>query len=256
MKRFFIEVAYIGTDYSGFQVQQNASTIQGEVEKALAIIFKKPLQLTGSSRTDAGVHALQNFFHVNIETDLLDKEGKSFQDYAYNLNALLPIDIVIKSIRQVQTTTHSRFSATTRSYIYRMAAQKDPFIYNRSYYFPYKLDIELLNEAADFIKQQTFFEAFSKKHTQVLNFNCQISESKWLHDEGGGGHAYHVTGNRFLRGMVKALTGTMLRVGTGSISMDEFHSIFTENNATLVDFSPPGKGLTLVSVKYPDELYI
>jgi tRNA pseudouridine38-40 synthase len=256
MKRFFIEVAYIGTHYSGFQVQQNASTIHGEIEKALAIIHKQPVQLTGSSRTDAGVHALQNFFHVDIEADTLGKAGKSFQDYVYNLNALLPIDIVIKSIRQVHTSAHSRFSATNRSYKYTIAAQKDPFIYNRSYFFPYSLDVELLNEAAAFIKEQTFFEAFSKKHTQVLNFNCTIYESRWLHDKGGVGHTYHVSGNRFLRGMVKALTGTMLRVGTGSISIDEFRTIFIENNARLVDFSPPGKGLTLVSVKYPDELYI
>lgn len=256
MTRFFIEVAYIGTHYSGFQIQQNASTIQGEVEKALAIIFKQPLQLTGSSRTDAGVHALQNFFHLDIDADILLKAGRSFHDYAYNINALLPIDIVIKSIRQVQTSAHSRFSATNRSYIYKVAAQKDPFIYNRSYYFPYKLNATLLDEAADLIKQQTFFEAFSKKHTQVLNFNCAIYESKWLHNEDGAGHSYHVTANRFLRGMVKALTGTMLRVGTGSISMEEFSSIFTEKNVSIVDFSPPGKGLTLASVIYPEELYI
>ena len=256
MKRFFIEVAYLGTNYSGFQVQQNAATIQGEIEKALEVIFKGSLQLTGSSRTDAGVHAQQNFFHIDMEAEMIEKPGKSFQDHAYNLNAILPSDIVIKSIKQVENNAHARFSAIARSYIYTVTAQKDPFSYNRSYYFPYKLNFDLLEEAADHIKQQTFFEAFSKKHTQVLNFNCSIDESKWIQNKDRGEYVYCITGNRFLRGMVKALTGTMLRVGTGNISMNEFRSIFTENNAPKADFSPPGKGLTLASVNYPEGLYI
>lgn len=256
MRRYFIEVAYIGTQYSGFQIQQNATTIQGEIEKALLVIFKQPLKLTGSSRTDAGVHAKQNYFHVDIDEDFVPNKLKEFDAYIYNLNALLPNDIVIKNIREVNGEAHSRFSAATRSYIYNISIVKDPFNVSTSYYFPYKMDINLLNEAAAIIKEHLDFEAFSKKHTQVNNFNCTISESIWCQTEDKQGLLYFVTANRFLRGMVKALTGTMLKIGTGHLSIQDLSSIFNERKHNLVDFSPPGKGLMLVGVKYPADIFV
>ncbi len=256
MKRYFIEVTYIGTSYAGFQIQDNGNTIQGEIEKALKILFREHIALTGSSRTDAGVHAKQNYFHFDIPESTTSASGKHIDASVYNLNALLPKDIAIKGIKEVAIDAHSRFNAISRSYIYSINATKDPFLTETTYFYPYRLDVDLLNEAATIIKSQTNFEAFSKKNTQVNNFNCTIYNSSWAQTEDGQGFQYFVTGNRFLRGMVKALTGTMLRVGTGTISIEQFTSIFIDANSTLVDFSPPSRGLMLETVAFPANIFI
>src|SRR5687767_13898210 len=130
--RYFLEVSYKGTNYAGFQVQQNARTIQYEVEKALSIYYQKSLSLTGSSRTDAGVHALQNFFHVDTEIAIADK-------HLYNLNSILPADIVLKSARLVEAGQHCRFDATSRHYKYYIYNSKNPFLRETAWFYPYPL---------------------------------------------------------------------------------------------------------------------
>ena len=152
MARYFIEVAYRGTAYAGFQVQDNANTIQAEVEKALLTYFRIPLALTGSSRTDAGVHALQNFFHFDADTKL---EAATVIKAIYHLNAILPLDIVIKNIKQVTDTAHCRFDATSRSYAYSIYNHKNPFLFDSSYYYPYHLNLEALQEAAALLLAHT-----------------------------------------------------------------------------------------------------
>src|SRR4051794_37677638 len=136
--RYFIEVGYKGTAYAGFQVQLNAPTIQGELEKVLEIILRLPIQLTGSSRTDAGVHARQNFFHFDINATLSSS-------LIYNINALLPADIVVKSLFAVGDTVHSRFSASTREYSYYITKTKNPFTYDTAWFYPYTVDFQLLS---------------------------------------------------------------------------------------------------------------
>ena len=176
MSRYFIEVAYNGSNYSGFQIQQNANSVQAEIEKALTVFFKSSFELTGSSRTDAGVHALQNFFH--FDTELLPKQN-ALNKIVYNLNAILPDDIVVKSINEVLPDAHCRFDAKSREYHYFLYANKDPFISNRAYFFPYTIDINKLNEAADAILNTTDFTSFSKKNSQVKTFNCRILKRRW-----------------------------------------------------------------------------
>ena len=244
MPRYFIEVSYKGTCYAGFQVQQNANTIQAEVEKALAIYFKKKAELTGSSRTDAGVHAFQNFFHFDFDGGNEEKMGAAI----YHLNAILPEDIVANKIYEVRDEAHCRFDARERSYRYSIYKYKDPFLRDRAYYYPYKLDFSLLEQAAEIISNQTCFESFSKRNTQVHNFNCTIIDSHWEQSEIG--YSYHVTANRFLRGMVRGLVGTMLKVGRNKFSMDEFEKIFEARNPFMVDFSVPPQGLTLIGVQF------
>lgn len=243
MSRYFIEVAYNGAAYSGFQIQQNANTIQAEVEKALLIFFKENFSLTGSSRTDAGVHALQNYFHVDSEIDL------SKNTNSYHLNAILPDDIVIKNIHAVENEAHCRFDAMSREYKYYIYQNKNPFINDRAYFFPYKLDIALMNEASDIIQATIDFTSFSKKNTQVYNFICHIIKSNWLHQEDF--IIYKVISNRFLRGMVKGLVGTMLQVGTRKISLKKFQQIIDEKDCSLVNFAVPSHGLFLEKVAYP-----
>ncbi|MDP4285909.1 MAG: tRNA pseudouridine(38-40) synthase TruA [Bacteroidota bacterium] len=243
MPRYFIEVCYRGTCYSGFQVQQNAVTIQSEVEKALQIYFRQAFALTGSSRTDAGVHALQNYFHFDTDIPFEENLGK-----VYNLNAILPNDIVIKRIFHVGESAHCRFDAIAREYKYFIYQDKNPFLFDRAYYFPYNLDIDRMNKAATLLLQHRDFTSFSKKNTQVNNFICDIQKSEWIIENDT--LIYQVISNRFLRGMVKGLVGTMLRVGTGKISLNQFTEIINTRDCSNADFSVPPQALFLIKVSY------
>lgn len=250
MPRYFIQVAYKGANYAGFQVQDNANSVQAEVEKALKIFFKTGIELTGSSRTDAGVHALSNYFHFDIEEAF---QPERLQKSIYNLNAILPPDIVIKAIVPVIQEAHCRFDALSREYKYYIYQSKNPFIAGRAFYYPYTLDLNKLNEAAALLKHYTDFTTFSKRNTQVKTFNCNIMQSVWLVE--GECIVYKVVGNRFLRGMVRGLVGTMLNVGTGRINIDAFKAIIESKDCSNADFSVPAHGLFLVDVQYPAPIY-
>jgi tRNA pseudouridine38-40 synthase len=241
MSRYFIEVCYKGTNYSGFQVQQNANSIQAEIEKALEIFYKRKFELTGSSRTDAGVHALQNFFHFDTDAAL--------KNDTYNLNAILPDDIVVKQILKVNDEAHCRFDALSREYHYHIYQHKNPFLQGRAYFVPYKIDLPLLQQAAAEIMNHTDFTSFSKRNTDVKTFECSIYTSEWVRE--ADCLIYKVKSNRFLRGMVKGLVGTMLLVGKKRISMDDFKAIIEAKDCIMADFSVPPDGLFLVEVAYP-----
>ena len=243
MSRYFMEVSYRGTHFSGFQVQDNAITIQSEIEKALLILFKETFSLTGSSRTDTGVHALQNYFHFDSAITTIDHERK-----VYNLNAILPADIVVKRIFKVADTAHCRFDAIRREYLYHIYSMKDPFLNDRAFYYPYTLDVDALNEAAAVLLKHTDFTSFSKRNTQVNNFICTLGSSEWLQSDNM--LIYHVAGNRFLRGMVKGLVGTMLLVGTGKITIQQFEQIIEGRDCTNANFAVPPHGLFLEKVIY------
>jgi tRNA pseudouridine38-40 synthase len=241
MARYFIEVAYLGTNYSGFQAQQNANTIQAEVEKALAVYYKQKFELTGSSRTDAGVHAHQNFFHFDTDSEVHAKS-------VYNLNAILPNDIVVKQIFEVSDDMHCRFSALSRQYIYCLYNTKNPFLQQTAYYYPYTVNVGLLQQAADVLLKHQDFTSFSKRNTQTYTKLCNIVQSNWAYD--GEKLTYTVTSNRFLRGMVRGLVGTMLLVGRKKISVQDFTQIITAKDCTKADFSTPAHGLFLAHVKF------
>ena len=245
VSRYFLEVSYKGTRYKGFQIQSEDITIQSEVEKALNILLKQKIHLTGSSRTDAGVHALQNFFHFDTGQILHHK-------LLYNLNALLPTDIVAKGLYKVDNNAHSRFDALSREYKYFIYQQKDPFLRETACYYPFAMDIEQLQNAAKLILAYTDFTSFSKRNTQVKTFNCNILLSEWTIENNC--FVYHVKANRFLRGMVRGLVGTMLKVGRGTISLEQFRKIIESKNCANADFSAPAHGLFLVKVEYKNTL--
>jgi len=240
MPRYFIEVSYKGSSYSGFQKQHNANSVQAEVERALQVFYKTGFELTGSSRTDAGVHALQNYFHFDTDVPV--------KDDAYNLNAILPADIVVKRIFRVDDNKHARFDAVSRQYRYYIYRHKDPFLQGRAYYVPYPLDIDLLQQAAAEIMRHTDFTSFSKRNTQVKTFNCTILYSAWTQE--GDCLVYTVKANRFLRGMVKGLVGTMLLAGKKKISLSEFVSVIEARDCSKADFSVSPDGLFLVEVAF------
>lgn len=241
MSRYFIEVTYKGTNYSGFQIQQNANSVQAEIERALKIFYKEEFKLTGSSRTDAGVHALQNFFHFDTESVISDS--------SYHLNAILPNDIVVKRIFQVQAAAHCRFDALSREYKYYIYQNKDPFLQDRAYFFPYSVDIPLMQRAAKELMNHHDFTTFSKRNTQAKTANCNIINSEWRVEKDT--LSYKVKSNRFLRGMVRGLTGTMLQVGRNKISIEEFINIIKAKDCTKADFSVPPQGLFLQKVEFP-----
>ncbi len=250
MTRYFLELAYKGTRYRGFQVQLNAATVQLEVEKALETFFRQRIVLTGSSRTDAGVHALQNYFHF-------DFDGEVAAVSLYNLNAILPADIVLRSVRAVEREgeqAHARFHAVSREYKYYIYNTKNPFLDDRAYYYPYALDMPLLEQAAAVIMRHTDFTSFSKRNTQVRTFRCQVMVSEWERAEDC--LVYRVKANRFLRGMVRGLVGTMLQVGRGKIGLNELNDIIEKKDCTLADFSVPAQGLFLVAVEYPESFFV
>ena len=240
MPRYFIEVAYKGTNYSGFQIQKNANSVQAEIEKALKIYYKKDFRLTGSSRTDAGVHALQNFFHFDTESKI--------KDASYNINAILPGDIAVKKIFQVKDDLHCRFDALSREYVYCIYQKKDPFLQDKAYFFPYALNIELMQKAAKQLMDYKDFTAFSKRNTQAKTALCNIIHSEWAFEKGM--LSYHVKSNRFLRGMVRGLVGTMLQAGRNKISIEKFISIIKAKDCTKADFSVPPQGLFLIKVAF------
>ncbi len=247
MPRYFIEVAYKGTQYSGFQSQMNANSIQAELEKAFSILQKETIVMTGSSRTDTGVHALQNYLHF-------DYNGLVHTHFIYKINAILPSDIVVRSIVPVMDKAHSRFDAISRQYRYYIYQNKNPFYQDRAYYFPYKLDIDKMQEAAALFKEYNDFTSFSKRNTQAKTFICRITESNWINR--GNLLIYNVKSDRFLRGMVRALTATMLQVGRNKVSIPALREIIEKRDCTEAFFAAPPQGLFLVSVQFEKDYFL
>jgi tRNA pseudouridine38-40 synthase len=241
--RYFLELSYLGTRYAGFQIQENAHTVQAEVERALTVLLREEVRCTGSSRTDAGVHAFQNYFHFNVSQEV--PSGTP-----YRLNAILPPDIAVLGLWGVGDGAHCRFDAISRSYRYVIYRRKDPFLDGRGWFLPYPLDGDALQACAAMIPAYEDFSAFAKRNSQAKTHICRILHSTW--EEHPWGWAYRVEANRFLRGMVRGLVGTMVQAGRGKLDMDGFRSILEKRDNQLADFTAPGKGLFLERVRFPE----
>lgn len=246
--RYFIEFSYKGTAYNGWQKQNNALTIQEVLETAMSTYFRNPIQLTGSSRTDAGVHAEQQFAHFDSEEEIVN-----VRKAINSLNGMIPYDVAVKGIYRVQEGVNSRFAATHRRYEYRIARTKNPFLTNQVYVCKAELDVEKMNEAAALLLRYIDFESFSKIHTNVNNFRCAISEASWRQESEL--LIFSIQSNRFLRGMVRALVGTQLMVGTGKITVDDFEKKLEARDRKKAGPQAPAEGLFLVEVGYPDGLF-
>lgn len=241
--RYLIECSYRGTAFHGWQVQDNASSVQGYIEKALTTVLRQEMQIVGSSRTDAGVHAYQQFAHFDISEPLNNIEKK-----VYAMNGILPKDIAIHQITAVSDEFHSRFDATFRSYLYRISQQKTPFWQDFSYFYRAPLDMAQMNRAGEVLKNYIDFQCFSKVHTDVMTFNCRIEWAYW--EQQGQFLVFHIKADRFLRGMVRAIVGTMLEVGIGKLSLSEFEDVILSKSRQKAGRAVPAEGLTLVEVGY------
>jgi tRNA pseudouridine38-40 synthase len=244
-QRYFMELAYCGTQYHGWQIQANGHSVQAEIEQALSRRLGKPVSILGSGRTDSGVHAEQQFAHFDLAEPLADLE-----QITYSLNAMLPPDVAIRRIFPVDPEAHARFSAISRYYQYRIRRQKDAFRPMQSYYFRYPLDIEVMNEAASMLLKHTDYQSFSRAKAAVKHFHCTIDMAEWRPDTGTD-LTFHIRANRFLWGMVRAIVGTLLEVGQGRMSPATFEEIILARDRKVAGRAAPASGLFLHEVGYP-----
>lgn len=243
--RYFIELAYNGTAYHGWQVQPNAVSVQEVLDKALSIFFRQKIETVGCGRTDSGVHASQFFAHF----DLLDKRISIEQKELNGINALLPFDIAIFRLIEVAGEAHARFDATNRSYQYHIHREKNPFKHNYSWLIKDELDIEAMNKAAALLLQYVDFSCFSKSNTQVFTNNCKIIRAEW--EKTIDGYIFHISADRFLRNMVRAIVGTLLEIGRHKLAAEDLHKIIQSKNRSNAGTSVPACGLYLTNISYP-----
>ena len=244
--RYFIKLSYKGTKYHGWQIQPNAITIQEIVQKALSILLKTETEIIGAGRTDTGVHA--SFYIAHFDC----KEVLKTEEICLALNRILPIDIAIHSIYQVDESMHSRFSALSRTYNYIISRDKDPFSQETSTYVWGKLNVDAMNDACKILFDYTDFTSFSKLHTDTATNNCTILKAEWKETEDNK-LIFTISADRFLRNMVRAIVGTMLEVGRGKISLDEFKTIIESKDRSKAGMSVPPQGLFLCDIAYSND---
>lgn len=240
--RFFIKLAYNGTKYNGWQIQPNAPSVQSALNKALSVILNSDINVMGAGRTDTGVHAKEMYAHFDIDKEI------DIHNTVHKLNSFLPKDIVIYDIISVDSNAHCRFDAKKRTYQYHINTTKNIFCQDGSWYYPKKLDINLMNEAAKLLLQHNDFQTFSKVHTDVKTFNCCVSEAFWK--EENEQLIFTITADRFLRNMVRAIVGTLINVGLNKITVKDFNSIIESKKRTEAGFSVPAQGLYLTAIQY------
>lgn len=246
--RYFFEIAYHGAKYNGWQSQHNAVGVQTVVENVLGKIFRLPLAIVGSGRTDTGVHCEQQFFHADLP------QGFDVDRLMVKINSFLPRDIAIRSIQKVRADASARYDAVERSYRYEISRIKDPFGQDLSWHYFKALRIENMNKAAALLIGEHDFESFSKVKTDVNHFICDVKKAQWR--EKGHRLTFTISANRFLRGMVRAVVGTLLDVGTGKITQKEFVSILQSRDRRRAGANVPAHGLYLQRVKYPARVFL
>lgn len=249
--RYFITLSFNGTAYHGWQIQPNAATVQQLLSEALHTLLREDTGLTGSGRTDTGVHARDYTAHFNTQ-----KSPEELQaiDLVYKLNRILPQDIAIKEIKRVRDDAHARFSAVSRSYEYYVSREKDPFLINRAWLQERPLNLKSMQQATELLFDYDDFECFSRSNTQVTNYICQLLEARW--EEQGHIWVFTIKANRFLRNMVRAIVGTIVDVGLGKTSLEQFRNIIESKNRSKAGYSAPGCGLYFIGADYNEELFL
>ena len=243
VKRYFIWLSYDGTNYHGWQVQPNGISVQGELQRVLSTLLRQDISITGAGRTDAGVHARVMAAHFDFEGDIDCKQ------LAYKMNRMLGVDIVIDRIEEVASDLHARFSATERTYHYYIHTRKDPFQRHFSCEIHYPLDFEKMNEAGRILTTYEDFGAFCKAHSDVKTTLCRVTRAEWI-QTGETTWYFVITSNRFLRNMVRAVVGTLVDVGRGRLTLDEFRGVIEGKRRSDAGDSMPGNALFLEDVKY------
>lgn len=244
--RYFITLSYDGTAYHGWQIQPNGISVQQTIQDALSVLLRKPVEVVGAGRTDAGVHARMMVCHFDWG-DVLSSDD--CVQLVYKLNKLLPQDISVQRVEMVPAEKHARFSATARTYHYYIHTYKAPFLRSYSWQVYGKLDFAKMNEAAKCLLLYRDFTSFSKVHTDTKTNDCTITEAFWQ-ESSSGEWCFTITANRFLRNMVRAIVGTLIEVGRGKMTLSQFRDVIEQKNRCIAGESVPAKGLFLVDIKY------
>lgn len=246
--RYFIALSYNGKHYHGWQTQPNAVTVQQTIEEALSTLLREKIGILGAGRTDAGVHARLMYAHFDFNSDIDTKV------LVHQLNSYLPSAIAIKDIYPVIPEAHARFDAQKRSYAYWVVQQKDPFLQDYAYYLRADLDVAAMNMAASILLETEDFQCFSKSNTDVKTYICDVREAYWQQRDSL--LVFHITADRFLRNMVRAVVGTLLEVGIGRCSIEQFKQILASKDRRKAGVSVPAKGLYLTEVQYPKNIFL
>lgn len=246
--RFFLELAYFGEAYCGWQVQPNGVSVQQTLEHALGVLSRTSIGITGQGRTDAGVHALQSFAHFDVETPPYDLE-----QWVYKLNAFLPADIAVKRIIPVTADAHARFSALGRSYKYVIGTEKDPFWQHRAWFVYRQLHVGRMREAAQHLMGKHDFTSFSSTRSDTEGRDCTITQLELL-PQGNQLHL-HISADRFVMNMVRTITGTLVEVGLGKRSPDEIPALLQQKDRRVAGENAPAHALYLREVKYPEHIF-
>ena len=246
--RYFLEFSYSGTNYHGWQRQPNAITVQEVIENSLKTILRHSVSLTAAGRTDTGVHARQMFAHFDTKTN----NGRIL-NLVYELNQFLPHDIVIKSLRPVESEAHARFDAISRTYEYHISKNKNAFENDLHYFFKKSLDLELMNQASKIILNHQDFKCFSKSNSDVKTYICKISQAYWKNSTQG--YVFTISSSRFLRNMVRAIVGTLVEIGLKKKTLENLEYIIQSRERSLAGYSVPAKGLFLTEVLYPETIF-
>jgi tRNA pseudouridine38-40 synthase len=247
-QRYFIEIAFKGSAFHGWQIQPNAISVQEIINKAISTVLREKIKTVGAGRTDAGVHA--RCFTAHFDCNAFDSGLKS--RIIYGLNSILPDDITVNDLYPVISNAHARFSAISRTYEYRVSRKKNPFEKEFSWFFLHPLNIELMNSACALLQQYNDYTSFSKLHSGVKTNLCKIYRAFWT--EQGDILVFTIEADRFLRNMVRAIVGTLIDVGTEKITMNEFEKIIQARNRNAASLSVPAQGLFLIKISYPDSI--
>lgn len=240
--RYFIELSYNGKNYHGWQMQPDAISIQEKLNEALSKVWQETIEVVGAGRTDTGVHAKQMFAHF-------DAQSQVKEEIVYKLNSILPNDIVVSKLVEVEPEKHARFDAVSRSYEYKIWLGRNPFLLDFYWQIHSQyLDVEAMNQAAKILLKYKDFQSFSKVKTDVYTYNCDIFDAYW--EVNNEELTFYISANRFLRNMVRAIVGTMVDVGLGKISVLDFEEIIKSKNRSNAGLSVPARGLFLTEIKY------
>ena len=249
--RYFLKLAYNGEQYFGWQIQANAVSVQEVLTKALSLLLKENIDLTGAGRTDTGVHAREFYAHF----DSVQFEMNTKSEFIQRLNSFLPSDIVIYDILSVQESAHARFDALSRTYKYYVTSQKDPFSVSFAHRVYCSLDIKNMNICCQKLLEYSDFTSFSKVHTQTKTNNCRITHASWTSSKKGI-LIFEITADRFLRNMVRAIVGTLLDVGRGKMTVEQFCNIIEQKDRSAAGTSVPAKALFLEKISYPENCWL
>ncbi|MCB9261640.1 MAG: tRNA pseudouridine(38-40) synthase TruA [Flavobacteriales bacterium] len=241
MTRFALELQYDGTAYHGWQIQENALTVQTVLNDRLSKILQQPISTMGCGRTDTGVHASHFVCHF-------DAENPTFDQFLFRLNNLLPHDISVQSLYEIPTEVNVRFAAKSRTYFYYIQQVKSVFDKNYSFYFRRELDMYKMNTAGEMLLKNTDFGAFCKSHSSNITNICRVEKAEWTKQDSR--LIFEIKADRFLRNMVRAIVGTMLDLGENKISPNQFEEIVASGDRKLAGQSVPAHGLFLANVEY------